>query len=80
ALMFGFWPQLSRCRLKLAIASVGRMALTNNLLQTIICTTLFYKFGLFMKLNRLELLLFVVPVWAIKILFSFIWLLFWRQG
>ncbi len=29
ALMFGFWPQLSRCRLTLAIACVGRMALTN---------------------------------------------------
>lgn len=80
ALMFGFWPQLSRCRLTLAIACVGRMALTNYLLQTIICTTLFYQFGLFMKFNRLELLFFVVPVWAINLLFSVIWLRFWRQG
>ncbi|EDY2280645.1 DUF418 domain-containing protein [Salmonella enterica] len=80
ALMFGFWPQLSRCRLTLAIACVGRMALTNYLLQTIICTTLFYQFGLFMEFNRLELLFFVVPVWAINLLFSVIWLRFWRQG
>ncbi|MDI4701708.1 DUF418 domain-containing protein, partial [Salmonella enterica subsp. enterica serovar Cerro] len=68
------------CRLTLAIACVGRMALTNYLLQTIICTTLFYQFGLFMEFNRLELLFFVVPVWAINLLFSVIWLRFWRQG
>lgn len=80
ALMFGFWPQLSRSKLVIAIACVGRMALSNYLLQTIFCTTLFYHFGLFMKFDRLELLLFVVPVWLANLLFSVIWLHFWRQG
>lgn len=80
ALMFGFWPQLSRSKLVIAIACVGRMALSNYLLQTLICTTLFYHFGLFMKFDRLELLLFVVPVWLANLLFSVIWLHFWRQG
>lgn len=80
ALMFGFWPQLSRSKLVIAIASVGRMALSNYLLQTLICTTLFYHFGLFMKFDRLGLLLFVVPVWLANLLFSVIWLRFWRQG
>ncbi|QUI98289.1 DUF418 domain-containing protein [Salmonella enterica subsp. enterica] len=44
------------------------MALTNYLLQTIICTTLFFiSLKAFMKFNRLELLFFVVPVaWAIN--------------
>ncbi len=64
ALMFGFWPQLSRLKWVIAIACVGRMALTNYLLQTLICTTLFYQFGWFMKFDRLELLCFVIPVWA----------------
>ncbi|EMD6813207.1 DUF418 family protein [Citrobacter koseri] len=80
ALMLGFWPQLSRFKLVIAIACVGRMALSNYLLQTLICTTLFYQFGLFMKLDRLTLLIFVIPVWLANLLFSWIWLRFYRQG
>lgn len=80
ALLFGYWPQLSRFKVVLAIACVGRMALTNYLLQTLICTTLFYQLGLFMQFNRTELLLFVVPVWLANLLFSIIWLHFFRQG
>lgn len=70
ALMLGFWPQLSRFKLVIAIACVGRMALSNYLLQTLICTTLFYQFGLFMKFDRLTLLIFVIPVWLANLLFS----------
>ena len=80
ALMLGFWPQLSRLKLVIAIACVGRMALSNYLLQTLICTTLFYQFGLFMKFDRLTLLIFVIPVWLANLLFSWIWLRFYRQG
>ncbi|XNM81124.1 DUF418 domain-containing protein [Escherichia coli] len=87
SLFYGFWPQLSRFKLVLAIACVGRMALTNYLLQTLICTTLFYHLGLFMHFDRLELLAFVIPVWLANILFCYLaallppgpveWL--WRQ-
>lgn len=56
------------------------MALTNYLLQTLICTTLFYRFGLFMKYDRLQLLAFVPAVWAVNILFSWFWLRHFRQG
>jgi uncharacterized protein len=56
------------------------MALSNYLLQTLICTTLFYRFGLFMKFDRLQLLAFVPPVWAVNILFSVFWLRRFRQG
>ncbi|HAT7522974.1 MAG: DUF418 domain-containing protein YeiB [Citrobacter koseri] len=80
ALMLGFWPQFSRFKLVIAIACVGRMALSNYLLQTLICTTLFYQFGLFMKFDRLTLLIFVIPVWLANLLFSWIWLRFYRQG
>ena len=66
--------------LVVAIACVGRMALTNYLLQTLICTTLFYHLGLFMHFDRLELLAFVIPVWLANILFSVIWLRYFRQG
>ncbi|HFZ8994172.1 TPA: DUF418 domain-containing protein YeiB [Citrobacter freundii] len=80
ALIYGFWPQLSRFTLVMAVACVGRMALTNYLLQTLICTTLFYHFGLFMQFNRPELLLFVIPVWLVNLLFSYFWLRYFRQG
>ncbi len=35
------------------------MALSNYLLQTLICTTLFYRFGLYEQFDRLQLLAFV---------------------
>ncbi len=80
ALMYGFWPQLCRFRLVMAVACVGRMALSNYLLQTLICTTLFYQLGLFMHFARLQLLGFVLPVWLVNILFSVFWLRHFRQG
>lgn len=80
ALMYGFWPQICRFRIVTAIACVGRMALSNYILQTIICTTLFYHLGLFMTFDRLQLLAFVVPVWLTNILFSVFWLRAFRQG
>ncbi|MCW0275101.1 DUF418 family protein [Klebsiella pneumoniae] len=80
ALAWGYWPQLCRFRLVGAIACVGRMALTNYLLQTLICTTLFYHLGLFMRFDRLQLLAFVPPIWAVNLLISSLWLRRFRQG
>ncbi|HFO2557580.1 TPA: DUF418 domain-containing protein YeiB [Klebsiella pneumoniae] len=80
ALVWGYWPQLCRFRLVGAIACVGRMALTNYLLQTLICTTLFYHLGLFMRFDRLQLLAFVPPIWAVNLLVSSLWLRRFRQG
>lgn len=80
ALAWGYWPQLCRFRLVGAIACVGRMALTNYLLQTLICTTMFYHLGLFMRFDRLQLLAFVPPIWAVNLLVSSLWLRRFRQG
>ena len=80
ALIYGFWLQLSRLWIVSAVACVGRMALSNYILQTLICTTLFYRFGLFMKFDRLTLLAFVIPVWIVNVVFSVVWLRFFRQG
>ena len=80
AMAWGYWPQLCRFRLVGAIACVGRMALTNYLLQTLICTTLFYHLGLFMRFDRLQLLAFVPPIWAVNLLVSSLWLRRFRQG
>ncbi|WLI77771.1 DUF418 domain-containing protein YeiB [Kosakonia sp. H02] len=80
ALAWGFWPQICGYKLVNAIACVGRMALTNYLLQTLICTTLFNRLGLFMQFDRLQLLAFVPAVWVVNILFSVFWLKRFRQG
>ncbi|WP_312242154.1 DUF418 domain-containing protein, partial [Pantoea sp.] len=80
ALCFAWWPQISRWRISAAIQCVGRMALSNYLLQTLICTTLFYRFHLYMHFDRLTLLAFVPLVWLINLLFSVIWLRYFPQG
>ena len=80
SLAWGFWPQICRSRLVMSIACVGRMALSNYILQTLICTTLFYRFELFMKFDRLTLLAFVVPIWLVNLFFSRLWLHYFRQG
>jgi len=80
ALCLGFWTQISRWRISYMIQCVGRMALSNYLLQTVICTTLFYRFELFMHFDRLGLLMLVPAIWLVNILFSVIWLRFFPQG
>ena len=64
------------------LSAVGRMALSNYLLQTILCTTLFYGygFGLFGKLDRFALLGVVIVVWIIQLLISPLWLKRFRFG
>ena len=81
ALIWGFWPQICRLgRPVYAVTCVGRMALSNYLLQTLICSTLFWKLDLFMHYNRLQLLAFVPAVWLANLLFSVLWLRYFRQG
>ncbi len=65
-----------------ALAATGRMALTNYLVQTIVCTTLFYGygFGLFNRLTRIEQLAVVVGIWLFQTVFSFVWMRSFRFG
>ncbi len=73
------WPG---SRLHRALAATGQMALTNYLMQTIICTTLFYGhgFGLFGSVERTGQILIVFGVWAIQLLWSPWWLDRFRFG
>ena len=65
-----------------ALQSVGRMAFTNYILQTLFCTTLFYGhgFGLFGYLDRMRLLGIVVLIWTVEIIGSHIWLRYFAFG
>ncbi len=63
-------------RLKVRLAAVGRMALTNYLLQSIICMLIFYGIGLglFGQVSRSNQLLIVLIIWIIQLLYSKPWL------
>jgi uncharacterized protein len=63
-------------------AAVGRMAFTNYLMQSLICTTLFYGhgFGLFGRVERQGQILIVFAVWAFQLMVSPVWLRHFRFG
>ncbi len=65
-----------------SVAAVGRMALTNYLLQTVICTTIFYGhgLGLFGQVDRAGQFAIVLGVWAFQLLASSAWLRYFALG
>ncbi|MCI0376836.1 MAG: DUF418 domain-containing protein [Gemmataceae bacterium] len=64
------------------LAAVGQMALTNYLLQSLICTTIFYGygFGLYGQLERYQLYYVVLGVWIAELIWSPIWLRYFDFG
>lgn len=64
------------------IANVGQMAFSNYILQSILCGLFFYGFGLgyFGKLPYHRLYLVVAGVWVVNLIFSALWLRFFRFG
>ena len=69
-------------RLSLSLAAVGRTALSNYLLQTLICTSIFYGhgFGLFTKVERIGLIPIMVGIWIVQLIVSPLWLKYFRFG
>ncbi len=61
---------------------IGRTALSNYLLQTIIFTTIMYSygFGLFASFKPWELILSALFLFSIQIIASFIWLQYFKFG
>ncbi|MFP4002523.1 MAG: DUF418 domain-containing protein [Alphaproteobacteria bacterium] len=64
------------------LGAVGRMALTNYLMQSVLATLIFYGHGLgmFARLGRAELLLVVLGIWAVQLVWSEPWLRYFRFG
>lgn len=64
------------------LASVGRMAISNYLLQTIICTTLFYGygFGLYGRVGAAAGVALTVAIYAAQVPLSVWWLRRYRFG
>lgn len=63
-------------------AAVGRTALSNYLLQTLLCTTIFYGhgFGLFGKVERAGQVPIVLAIWVVQLIVSPIWLRYFKFG
>ena len=61
---------------------VGQMAFTNYLMQSLLVGLFFYGigFGMFGKLQRYEIYYVVVATWALEIIWSHIWLRYFRFG
>ncbi len=77
--LFRTWPTSSWFD---RLAAVGRMALTNYLMQSLICTTLFYGYGfnLFGRLDYAWQLVVVAAVWALQLVVSPWWLRHFQFG
>lgn len=57
------------------LAAVGRMAFSNYILHTAICTTIFYGhgFGLFGRVERVWQIAIVLTIWAVQLVVSPVW-------
>ncbi|AKD54180.1 DUF418 domain-containing protein [Spirosoma radiotolerans] len=65
-----------------AVRSVGQMAFTNYLMQSVLCTLFFYGYGLgyYGDLKLYQLYFVVAEVWLIQTVFSTVWLTYFRFG
>ena len=64
------------------LAAVGRMAFTNYIMHTVICTTIFYGHGLALvgRVERVGQLAIVLCVWAVQLIVSPSWLRHFHYG
>ena len=69
-------------RLTRRLSSLGRMAFTNYILQTVVCTTIFYGhgLGLFGQIDRVQQFGIVLVIWAAQLFLSPIWLRYFLFG
>jgi len=64
------------------LAAVGRTALSNYLLTSVVMTTIFYGYGLglFGHIDRFYLMLFIPGMWVIQLIVSRVWLEHFKFG
>jgi uncharacterized protein len=64
------------------LASVGRMALTNYLMQSVIATTIFYGYagGLFYRIGPAVGILIALAIYAVQVTYSAWWMARFRFG
>jgi uncharacterized protein len=82
ALIAALWQNAAWNRALAVLAPVGRMALTNYLLQTVICVLLFYGYGLglFGRFGALKATLIALAIFTFQIAASGLWLKYFAYG
>ncbi len=82
ALIATLWQKAAWRRLLACLAPVGRMALSNYLLQTIICVFIFYGygFGWFARVSASTATLMALGIFLFQILLSALWLKYFSYG
>jgi uncharacterized protein len=67
---------------KLVFSAVGKMAFTNYILMSLICTSIFYGHGLGMygQVERTGQIIMVLGIWIFIMIISPIWLQYFRFG
>ena len=63
-----------------ALAAVGRTALSNYLLESVVCTIIFDQFKLFGRLQRFQLYFVVLAVWTFQVVVTKFWIKHFRFG
>lgn len=68
--------------LRSVIGAVGQLALTNYLVQSVLCSVFFYGygFGYFGDLRLQTLYIVVAEIWLMQLVFSTVWLRYFRIG
>jgi uncharacterized protein len=82
ALVATLWQKAAWRRLLAFLAPVGRMALTNYLLQTVICVLIFYGygFGQFGRVHAGTATLIALAIFLFQLLLSALWLKYFSYG
>jgi uncharacterized protein len=82
AVVATLWQKAAWRRLLAFVAPVGRMALTNYLLQTIICVLIFYGygFGQFGRFSARAATLTALAIFLFQIAVSALWLKYFSYG
>lgn len=82
ALVATLWHSTASTRVLAYFAPVGRMALTNYLMQTLICVFIFYGygFGQFGQIGAASATLIALTIFLIQILLSTLWLKYFAYG
>jgi uncharacterized protein len=73
----GIWTGFRRL-----LGLVGRTAFSNYIFQTLICTFIFYGYGLglFGRVERWQQILVVLGVWMIQLVLTGLWMKRYRFG